>query len=520
MVFIDSKDTSTALQLQSSNAWKTSQFLNNSSDIKEIEYYCSCGSNHKLITYNSDSNGDDFYSFYTEYSCKECGNDHFSNHDRFMDKKSAIYVDDFKIEFDYQYTQGIYTITAHALLLDREAKKLVKTNLARLLFDTSIHYTNQREPSFRFLHSGLMKKMIFDFSLTSNFYSHIYRVCTKEMVSYIQECNEHIKKMISRISSKDENASFTLLKISFFYNNSHITEEMVWFYRDIVRLMPKNLHLFTINDVVHQMLQVRDGNSDSIYTHPKSVKKILYKNSTTIQEDVIQFDYIILNTFRDPNYVVRVLSFPSSHKKLYVENCSVDRTISILEFLKNIYSEKQLYTLFKESIGTRVAFDHFKDSWRMVERILDREEYLLRDEIHTALTIRRVNTANVHQRLIYVSNYIVKKESTKNDPFLIDTYLPMEVKIEHLHFKVARTPQDLSYWGDLLHNCLSAYSNAVYSNRTIIFGVFSSTELLYAIEIKQHEIKQALGKYNRAINEKDKMIIYQWFDEYYIYKKL
>jgi len=515
----------TTTMLHSSNAWKISQFLNSSNDIKEIEYYCSCGSYHKLITYNSsgnsDSKSDDFKSFYTEYSCKQCGNDHFTNHNRFMDKKSAIYVDDFKIEFDYQYTQGIYTITAHTLLLDSEEKKLVKRDLARFLFDTSLNYTNQREPSFRFLHSDLMKKMIFDFSLTSNLYSHIYRLCTQEMVSYIKECNEYINRVISHISPKDEKASYTLLKISFFYNNSHITEEKTWFYRDIVRLLPINIHLSTINDIVHQMLLVRDENSNIIYTHPKSVKKVLFKNSATIQQDAPIFDYIILSTFRDPNYVVRLLSFPSAHKELYVEYSTVERTVAVLQFLKNVYSEKQLYNLFKESIATREAFDHFKDSWSMIERILDRENYLLaedvRDEVCTTLNIRRVNITTVHERLIYISNYIVKKDTIKNDPFLIDAYLPMEVEVEHLHFRVAKAPQDLSYWGDLLHNCLSGYSNAMYSNKSIIFGVFSATELLYAIEIKYHEIKQALGKYNRAIGEKDKMIIYQWFDEYYIY---
>jgi len=53
-------------------------------------------------------------------------------------------------------------------------------------------------------------------------------------------------------------------------------------------------------------------------------------------------------------------------------------------------------------------------------------------------------------------------------------------------------------------------------HRCPICSVFCTDELLYAIELRAVKIAQALGKFNRKIDEVDMDIIKKWHNENYI----
>jgi hypothetical protein len=62
------------------------------------------------------------------------------------------------------------------------------------------------------------------------------------------------------------------------------------------------------------------------------------------------------------------------------------------------------------------------------------------------------------------------------------------------------------------------YANNIKSGHSIIYGVFKDDELLYAVEIQKMKIVQALGKFNRQIEEDDRKVIDIWFSEYCKFK--
>ncbi|MDQ7060868.1 MAG: hypothetical protein Q9M43_06900 [Sulfurimonas sp.] len=66
------------------------------------------------------------------------------------------------------------------------------------------------------------------------------------------------------------------------------------------------------------------------------------------------------------------------------------------------------------------------------------------------------------------------------------------------------------------YNCMFGYVNTIKSGRSIIYGVFRDNELLYAVELRAMQIAQALGKFNKKIDELDMNIIKKWHKEKYI----
>jgi len=502
-----------------SHSWKYITPIDENSGIEKIEYLCSCSYNHTFIHYKSECS-DNNKILSSHYQCKKCSNEHFVNYNRFIDATQPIYSEDFIILFDYEIDNDKYIVTAYTKLLtqERSLKELKRVDLASLIFDTHELYNQHHKPLYSFIHRELINKQVFNFESSANFYTYLHKICSKEMVLFIKEKNGFIKSITDKISPIDEAPQLTIRKISFFMNNRNIEEAEVWYFKDIFTYLHKNIT--SVDGAIHSMLDVVK-NSEIIHTHPKSVKKAIYKSFKTFDEKSIKFDYIILNTFFDHNYTTTLLSFPNSHKKLYIEDFYIDDYVKAVDYLKNIYSEKQIFNLFKSSIKSRELFDNFKDSLRMVGYILDRETYVFaqnvtEESIIDELKMRRVNIKNLHAKLIYISNYnIVKKDYTNTEPFEIDEYLKMEVVQDKLSFKVAKTPQDLAFWGSILHNCLSSYAKAMYQKRSIIFSVSSNSTLLYAIEIRGGKISQALGKYNREICEEDMLIINQWFNENY-----
>jgi len=92
----------------------------------------------------------------------------------------------------------------------------------------------------------------------------------------------------------------------------------------------------------------------------------------------------------------------------------------------------------------------------------------------------------------------------------------VEVFIEDLEFRLPVDTVELSMWAKELHNCMFGYVNSIKSARSIIYGVFRDNELLYAVELRAMQIAQALGKFNKKIEEIDMNIIKKWHNENYI----
>ena len=85
------------------------------------------------------------------------------------------------------------------------------------------------------------------------------------------------------------------------------------------------------------------------------------------------------------------------------------------------------------------------------------------------------------------------------------------MKIENVcEYRLPLSRATLYEWSQYLHNCMYGYCNAIHKSDTIIYGVFRDNVLLYAIEIRNHKIVQALGKYNGHIENEDRGLIDRW----------
>ena len=60
-----------------------------------------------------------------------------------------------------------------------------------------------------------------------------------------------------------------------------------------------------------------------------------------------------------------------------------------------------------------------------------------------------------------------------------------------------------------------SYSGSILRKYSTIYGVFSGDRILYAIEIRNMNIVQALGRDNRSIPDNDKKIVNEWFRKVY-----
>lgn len=125
-------------------------------------------------------------------------------------------------------------------------------------------------------------------------------------------------------------------------------------------------------------------------------------------------------------------------------------------------------------------------------------------EIHDAMTPNRHRPAN--------RPYII--EPAKNGPIeLTDLAKKMhEHQIGHMTIKMAEETETMSQWSEEMNNCIQSYrSNAV--NQTGLYGgVYKEDKLVANFEIRNNELKQLLGKYNKNLDDDVRLPLETYFE--------
>jgi hypothetical protein len=122
----------------------------------------------------------------------------------------------------------------------------------------------------------------------------------------------------------------------------------------------------------------------------------------------------------------------------------------------------------------------------------------------------KLTSKSLHDELVRIYHLISCELENKEEFEYDDIWLHAEKYFKGLEFKLPQSVKELSLWAKLLSNCMFGYSKDIHQKRSIIYGIFRDTELLYAVEVKDMKIVQARGKLNNKVADEEMAIIMQW----------
>ena len=86
------------------------------------------------------------------------------------------------------------------------------------------------------------------------------------------------------------------------------------------------------------------------------------------------------------------------------------------------------------------------------------------------------------------------------------------VTTDTLEFRLPNNGEDLSAYSIVLNNCLFGYAENIKKKLTVVYGVFKDNKLVYALEIHNEHIVQAVKRSNLPIGSHDYQLILEWFN--------
>lgn len=236
----------------------------------------------------------------------------------------------------------------------------------------------------------------------------------------------------------------------------------------------------------------------------KSIKRALF-NFYTEKMNYKNFDpmmiVVICRIFEDSNIVCQLLEDTSiSFGKQYT-NYKTKYMLDLFKFLKLYYNKYELAKFIQE-INTN--FKLFEDIYNMYN--------FQTNSLASYFTKVKVSLKNIHDEFMIAGyrHYISSKYIFEYK----DLYKDACIKTNTLEYKLPFTGEELSSWSIKLNNCLFSYAENIYKRHSIIYGVFKKKELVYALEIYNENIVQAVKHSNLPIQSKDMELITDWFQVY------
>jgi hypothetical protein len=111
-----------------------------------------------------------------------------------------------------------------------------------------------------------------------------------------------------------------------------------------------------------------------------------------------------------------------------------------------------------------------------------------------------------------------QKQMSKTSEYLFvytKTELEKCIYASGYRVQLPKSNHELYSWGERLRNCLFTYVPSMKKRKSIIYGFFIGDEIDFAVEIKNGQIIQASCKYNAALDEEEKFILYEWFGRFF-----
>lgn len=242
----------------------------------------------------------------------------------------------------------------------------------------------------------------------------------------------------------------------------------------------------------------------SIKKGNKALKKAFYSSFQKAIDSLgyytFEADYLLAQSFQNSNYLIPLIGLTFLEKmKLFPEHITEEQINCFWNFLQRKFSEKYLFKLI---YNTCTQDDTIPIYSALVTLYL--EYKFLLDENFTPT--KKVSMVRLHEQF---QNIIHKHISERSAYYYQETDLLGEGSFGHLRFQLPNNSKELYSWAQKLDNCLFSYAHKI-AKECLIYGVFQSNTLLYAIELRHYSIVQMSGYQNQAIPSNDAQMIEKW----------
>lgn len=433
-------------------------------------YHCECGHNEVALSSNGET---------PLYQCEQCDNTCFIN----IDVKKGY------LTLHYTNLNFIY-----------ECKKVDDGYIVNTYLNIPYHAD--------FLRNKLLYKKEFIASLTVSFSkrSHIFKLPRKNFRAI-----DILKRKTKDFIIKDTGDELIYYKDSlnkieeihpFSFNPNLIDTEFSFWKKIDLRILNNPKSRIGVIEMLHYLLN---------YRKERSLKRVLFEKYKQLQDDGPSFGFfdplgpfVVSRCFNDPNIASKLLKNDCMISEPLEEGrYSLHDMIWFLMFLKKHYREKQIAKMLLD----------FKNEWHIWSDIIflvpNNKRILKRKFNKVKLTIE-----NLHNEIIRCTIEAQRKPLVKLKFSYEENYKQACTKMVDLEFRLPSTNEELWYWAECLHNCISGYYDAIEKRRTTIYGAFRDHKILYAIEVTSLEINEMSGKYNNVIPIEDKNIINKWWEKY------
>jgi len=458
----------------------------------DAHYLCKCGNHDSFLL---EEIKDDF----PDYNCKQCSNNLFLSYESFINPKQPLISDNFNcLSRTFMNENGWNIAMAYKIPVYDYSQEVFKYKtyvaiLITLSFSGDLIY--------EVFEKFIQVKRTYDFKVSSTLENHIKKTALGILSTYVIEHRPQQLAWITNEVLEEYRKDFSIRVlniIQFFLQNSTMKDIECYFWKR------EGFEYLTEVSTATQALQKILGERQE-----KSVRRALFNYYNAHEQPKKYdpaFDYIILRTFTNPNYLVKLLSLPSFHKNNLFLDTDVITSLNVIHFFFNYYNENEIFQLFKQAMLNKNLYRLWSDCFRMLsnaQELVQYQENIQRQKAHVKL---------IHDELVRVQNYYIKpSDHDFLKPFEYSQYyLEAEGAYNGLYFKLPDSPEILQAWSQDLHNCMFSYRNSIADGRLVIYGVYKYNKLIYALELKGDKIHQAKANHNEAIPKHDRYIIDEW----------
>ena len=448
-----------------------------------VVYSCICGK-ESIIVSNKEVDH--------QYSCPRCANSDFLDANRAV-ASTSFFLHQFKRS---HWKRGLYGEAEEILTYDFNFEiyeaELTKETL-------QVHYGFYVPVGINFLE----KKVRYGFHAVCTYGLGI----TEGIIeTYILPYDEALFKKLKTVLEKKllKHRSFfnipteytqkpTVEIARFFSSYPHIKEFAWYYWNDITPFYEEGI---TIHAALHKV-------ANNITA--KSIKKAIYTNYIKQIEDekryFHQLDHSMCSTINDVNILRNVLKITNDFPYSKYSEYDIKKIPEFIEFLLSRMSSKSLLAFLKNFIQ--------EDEITIID-MLNEFQYCKDKKILDNIENLGTTLLKMHDQFSYEARCDRDKASITSFSYLLEIK-KHQMRIDGYTVLLPKLETELFQWADTLHNCLSSYSSRILCEASTIYGFLKNDTIDFAVEYDTASgVRQALGKYNRQLNEEQEGALKKW----------
>lgn len=433
------------------------------------------------------------------HACSNCGNRYYLDSDMFLNNPKVTRWSKFYWDTENLKNDEGWIVSTYAMIPVPDYT-IQKIRLKKIVL-AAISLSFVGKHNYKKWEHGPLKKHIFNGRRKAEMLEETIEAELMEKLSSFVLASPVPEMDWMAEQDLPESVGMSRIKMyAFFLRNPHLKEYEFFYWKSFDVFRKLSASYPSVKEMLACILNFRQEKSIKracYISYERSMKQLGYYDPTT--------DYIFAHQISDRNFLLQLISMDAEVKARLWQELRWDDIETFFVFLKEHYTQREITALF-QNIGNSY---YLRDVVQMLRGGMV-------DFIREHFQKVRPSIEKLHDEFIYIGNLgegaLEEKrifEYHKND-------LMAQTTKEGLEYRLPETITILFGWSRHLHNCMYGYSQTIHEMRSIIYGVFREKELLYAIEIKNDRIVQALGRYNQPIEKEDRRKIDLWFEEFYL----